>query len=138
MPGTKWLKFWNYVVVPAVGVIALVMTFDLPRFRFEMFPIAILCGSVAFGLRERKLWAWRWNWVVLGVTSVALLVPLQIRDTYSDFGDLVAHGVGELLSTDWAKVDDLVLPFAIRLVLVSLVWLLPNWLYWKKRKGLFC
>ncbi len=137
MPGTKWLRFWNYVVLPAVGVVALVMIFDLPRLRYEMLPIAILCVSVAFGLRERKLWAWRWNWIVIVIISLALLVPFTVRDTHDDFADLVAHGIGELLSTDWAKLDDLVAPFAIRLVLVSLVWLLPNWLYWKKRKGLF-
>ena len=137
MPGTRWLKFWNYIVLPAVGMVALLMIFDLPRIRYEMLPIAILCVTVAVGLRERKLWAWRWNWVVLVVTCLALLVPLQIRDTHGDFADLVAHGIGELLSIDWAQVDDLIVPFAIRLILVSLLWFLPNWLYWRKRKLLF-
>ncbi len=137
MPGTKWIKFWNYVVLPAVGLVALLMTFDLPRLRYEMLPIAILCGTVAFGLRERKLWAWRWNWIVIVVISLALLVPFTIRDTHGDFADLLAHGVSELLAIDWAQVDDLILPFATRLIGVSLLWLLPNWLYWKKRKGLF-
>ena len=137
MPGTRWLKFWNYVVLPALGIVALLMVFDLPDIRYEMLPIAILCAAVAFGLRERRLWAWRWNWVVLAVTSWALLVPFQVRDIHDDFTALLAQGISEMLSIDWAHLDDLLGPFVIRLVLVGLLWFLPNWLYWKKRKGLF-
>lgn len=137
MPGTKWLKFWNYFVLPLLGVIALLMTFHLPRIRYEMLPIAVLCFSVAFGLRERKLWAWRWNWVALVITCLALLVPLRIRAIHADFPDLLAHGASELLAADWDQVDELIGPFAWRLILVCLVWLVPNWLYWTKRKGLF-
>lgn len=135
--GTKWLNFWNYAVLPAVSVVALLMTFQLPRLRYEMFPIAILCVAVAFGLRKRQLWAWQWNWVVLVVVCLAMLVPLSIRETHGDFTDSVANALEELLSVGWTQFDDLVGPFAIRLILVSFLWLLPNWLYWKKRKRLF-
>ncbi len=74
---------------------------------------------------------------MLAVICLAMLLPLPLRDTHGDFADFVANGVSELLSIGWTQVGDLVVPFANRLFLISLVWLLPNWLYWKKRQWLF-
>jgi hypothetical protein len=139
MLGTKWLKFWVYGGLPAVGVVAFLMFFHLPRLRYEILPIAMLCFAVAVGLHQRKLWGWRWNWLVLAIVYLALLVPLQIRETRGDFANFVTQGVVEFISKHWTRdsIGDLIVPLAIRLVLVGLFWLFPNWLYWKKRQMLF-
>ena len=55
LSGIEWLKFWNYAIIPAVDVLALLSTFRLPRLRYEMIPIAILCIVEALGLRKREL-----------------------------------------------------------------------------------
>ena len=54
--GTKWLSFWTYVGIPVVIVGAFLLTLDLPRFRYENIPIALLCIAVAVGLHKRRLW----------------------------------------------------------------------------------
>jgi hypothetical protein len=76
---------------------------------------------------------------VLAITYLALLVPLQIRETRGDFANFVTQGVVEFISKQWTRdsIGDLIVPLAIRLVLVGLFWLFPNWLYWKKRQMLF-
>ena len=137
--GTKWLKFWNYVGLPVGIVVAFLVSLDLPRFRYENVPIAVLCIAVAVGMHKRKLWAWQWNWLALALVYVGMLVPIPIRDFNGSFPDFVAQGVKELLSTRWTRgsVGDLALPFAIRLLVASFIWLWPNWVYWKKRVGLF-
>jgi hypothetical protein len=137
--GTRWLKFWNYVGLPVVTIAAFLVSLDLPRFRYENLPIAILCFTVALGLHRRKLWAWQWNWVALALVYIAMLVPIPIRDFNGSFSDFVAQGIKELLSTHWTRdsFGDLALPVAVRLILASLIWLWPNWVYWKKRVALF-
>ncbi len=139
VPGTRWMKFWTRVGLPGVGVFAMVMSFSLPEFRYEVFPIGIVCIATAFGLHQGRLWAWRSNWIVLGVITLALLVPLPLREIHGGFANFVARGIVRFISPHFARdgVGDPIVPFAIRLVLVSLLWALPNWLYWKNRQGLF-
>ena len=139
MLGTKWLKFWTYAGLPGVGLVALLLSFQLPRFGYEILPIAILCAAVAFGLHKRKLWGWQWNWVVVTVVYLVLLVPLPIREAHGGFAEFLARGAVNLLSMRWTqdRPGDLLVPLATRLILVSILWLLPNWLYWKKRRGIF-
>ncbi|HXX86439.1 MAG TPA: hypothetical protein VEN29_20965 [Casimicrobiaceae bacterium] len=137
--GTRWLKFWNYVGLPVATVAAFLASLDLPRFRYENLPIAVLCITVALGLHKKKLWAWQWNWVALALVYVAFLVPVSIRDFDGSFPGFVALGIRTLTSTRWTRdsLGDLALPLALRLILASLIWLWPNWVYWKKRVGLF-
>jgi hypothetical protein len=137
--GTRWLKFWTYVGLPVGTIVAFLVSLDLPRFRYENLPIAILCVAVAVGLHKRKLWAWQWNWLALALVYVAMLVPVPIREFNGSFPDLVTEGLKALISIRWTRdrLGDLALPFAIRLILASLIWLWPNWLYWKRRVELF-
>lgn len=137
--GTKWLTFWTYAGIPVVIIGAFLLTLDLPRFRYENIPIALLCLAVAVGLHKRRLWAWQWNWFVVAIVYVAMLIPVPIRESNASFPDLFARGVNQLLATRWTHegLGDLALPIAVRLILATLIWLWPNWVYWKKRVGLF-
>jgi hypothetical protein len=72
-----------------------------------------------FQAPKEKLWAWQWIWVVLVVVCLAMLVPLSIRETRSDFADSVANALNELILVGWTQFEDLVVSFAIRLILVS-------------------
>jgi hypothetical protein len=135
--GIKWLKFWNYAVLPAVGVVALLLAFQMPGLQYGVVPIGMLSIAVAYGLRKRQLWAWQWNWVVVAVICLAMLVPVPIREIHVGFIDYGARALNELLSIDWTQPRDFVVSVAIRLILVSFLWILPNWLYWKKRERLF-
>lgn len=135
--GTKWLNFWNYAVLPVVGVLALLLAFQMPGLQYGVVPIAILCLAVAYGLRKRHLWAWQWNWVVLAVICLAMLMPLHIREIHVVFIDSIAKALNQLLSVGWTQPHDFGISFAIRLIFVSFFWVLPNWIYWKKRERLF-
>jgi hypothetical protein len=68
-----------------------------------------------------------------------VLVPVPIREFNGNFPDLFAEGVKKLIATRWTRegLGDLAVPVVIRLILASLIWLWPNWLYWKKRAILF-
>ena len=137
--GTRWLKFWNYVGLPVGGTVAFLIFLDVPAFRYEIVPLAILFFAVAFGLHKRRLWAWQWNWFVLAVIFVAMLVPTPIRDAPGGPNVSIAQGLFKLLSIDWKyeRLRDLAVPFAIRLILAGLFWFWPNWIYWRKRERLF-
>jgi hypothetical protein len=131
------MKIWIYAVLPGIGLAALLASFHLPGFRYELFPVGVLCILVVFGLHKRELWAWQWNWLVLIVVFLVLLVPLPLRQEHGNFMDFVANGVSELLAIGWTQSGESFLQLAARLVLAGLVWLLPNSLYWKKRRHLF-
>ena len=139
MLGTKWLRSWNYVGLPILIVIALLMAFDPPKFRYEVMVVAVLLAGVAVGLHRRRLWAWQWNWVALAIVYLAMLVPAPIRTTYDSFVDYFTQGLLQLASFRWThdSLGDLVLPLAVRLLVASLIWLWPNWRYWRKRERLF-
>ena len=77
--------------------------------------------------------------MALAVVYLIILVLLPVRDAHGGFADSVAQGVIALLSIHGTRESssDLVVPFAIRLLLVSLAWLWPNWRYWNRREVLF-
>lgn len=109
----------------------------MPGLQYGVVPIAIPCIAVALGVRNKQLWAWQWNWIVLAVICLAMLAPLPIREIHVVFIDSIAKALNELLLVGWTQPDDLVVSFAIRLIFVSFLWILPNWLYWRKRESLF-
>ena len=137
--GTAWLRFWNYVGLPAGGALGFLATLDLPRFRYEIIPIVMLCIAVAVGIHRRKLWGWQLNWLVVAVIYIAFLVPIPIRDPFASLVGLVTQGGIQLRSIDWTRdsLGDLALPVVLRLAFVSVVWFWPNWVYWKRREKLF-
>ncbi len=115
--GTMWLELWNYVALPLGGVYNLLMT---PAHGIILVPLAILQFAVAYGLYHRKPWAWRWNWVLLVIAYINISIYLPVP-THGPYGGTV----------------DLVVQFVPQLLLGGLIWMWPNYVYWKKRKGLF-
>lgn len=110
--GTKWLKFWNYFSLPAGGVLGLLMSLGLPALLIIiMVPLATLQFVMAYGLHYRKLWAWRWNWVFDVSTYIAMIIPIQTPGSHGRTADLVVLSV-------------------IKLILGSLIWMWPNYVYW--------
>jgi len=71
---------------------------------------------VIYGLHRRKLWAWQWNWIVISIAYVGMLVPMF---------------------PNTSSIGDMFMQFVVRLFVGSLIWMWPNYVYWKKRKNLF-
>jgi len=116
--GTKWLKFWNYVSLPAGGIFGILIALGTPALAIITLPYAVLQFLVAYGLHNRRLWAWKWNWVLIVFLYIGNLIP-------------------EPLSGTTNSPTELGIQFVARLVLMSLIWMWPNYVYWKKRKVLF-
>ncbi len=116
--GSKWLKFWNYFSLPVGGLLGLLMSLGLPALGIIMVPLAFLQFAVAYGLHYRKLWAWQWNWGLVVITYINMLIPTPTPGSHGGAAELVVQ-------------------FVIKLILGSLIWMWPNYVYWKKRKGLF-
>ncbi len=118
--GTKWLKFWNYWSLPVGGIVGLLMSVAVPPAAVVLLPIAILQFAVAYGLHARRLWAWKWNWVL-----VILVYCMVIPDAVSTY-DTSRYSAADV----WARLF-------LRLLLAGLIWMWPNYIYWKKRRVLF-
>jgi KUP system potassium uptake protein len=135
--------------IPIGNILAQIASGDIPRVRGTAVFVARLSRDVppivVWHLRHIR--ALHGSIVIVNV--VTELVPYvasekrvevrEIRDFNGSFPDFVARGAKELLSTRWTRDSfaDLLLPFAIRLILASLFWLWPNRVYWKKRAALF-
>ena len=113
--GLKWFKFWCYVLLPLNGCISILAFIGFLEGIGILFGvIGALQFLVAYGLHKRKMWAWGWNWVLVALTWFAISMP----STYAD-------------------VDDMIVRFLILFVFTGLIWMLPNYIYWKNRKYIF-
>jgi len=110
--GTKWLKFWNYFSLPVGGILGLSISLSMPVLWIFGVPISILQFVVAYGLHHRKIWAWQWNWLIIGLNWFGGTIPNSF-DSYS----FAASGAS--------------------FVILGVIWMWPNYVYWKKRLMLF-
>lgn len=115
---TKWLTYWNYFSLPVGGLLGLLISLGMPALGIMMVPLAILQFAVAYGLHYRKLWAWQWNWGLVVVAYIFSLAPTPTPGSHGGPADVA----GQVF---------------IKLILGSLIWMWPNYVYWRKRKGLF-
>ena len=67
-----------------------------------------------FGLHNRKGWAWKWNWVLIAWGGLILAIP-KTPFSADDF---------------WGR-------YITTIIVFGLVWMWPNYVYWKKRRGWF-
>ena len=105
----SWFNFYVYFRLPAGIVLSFLLLFlGGPIAVLNLINI-VIGGSLFWGLKERKLWAYEMNFVVLILEALA-------------------YSVGK--SSNAAV-------FVIFFIIFSLLWVLPNWIYFKKRKYLF-
>jgi hypothetical protein len=119
--GLKWLKFWNYFSLPTGSFLGLLSILSVsPPITPVVFwdvGILILQFSLIYGLHQRRLWAWKLNWIIVITIfiNVVTKVPVMIIN----------------------KSDNiLIMQFLIRLT-IGVLWLWSNYVYWNKRQGLF-
>jgi len=105
----SWFNFYVYFRLPAGIVVSFLFLFFGGLITFLSLIEIAIAGALFWGLKERKSWAYKMNFVVL--IAETILRPL-----------------GSISS---------VMEFVIFVVIFSLIWLLPNWIYFKKRKYLF-
>lgn len=103
----NWFEFYVYFRIPA-GLIFIVISFILTPDIFLMIN-AILLVILFRGLKNRTLWGWRLNFAVLVLE--ALFMPMGLATS--------------TISYPWM------------VVIVGLIWTLPNWIYFLERKHLF-
>lgn len=125
---TKWLRAWAYFILPLFSIQSIYFAMTISEISFSILSaiIAIIQLSTVFGLYHRRVWAWRLNWILLLLTYSggvigAVTLPIFIKKTY---------GVE-------TSLDQIVFETIIGALIAALIWLWPNYAYWKKRKGLF-
>lgn len=120
---TRWLFFYTYILLPFNIVFSLAHPFGEQEKLLEqgiktqinpMVFIPIIIGSiftffVIYGLHKRRLWGWICNWGFLIGTT--LMGPMS---TAPDIGTYI-----------------------VTIILLSVTYLLPNYIYFKKRRYLF-
>lgn len=118
---TNWLDFWIYVKLP-LSVLSLlyelIQTKSSDLFLGELIvalPLAWLLIATLLGLRRRRLSAWQSNWIVLALEC--LFYPFT--RTYT------------------GTQEDRILATVFTFFIYCLVWGLPNYVYFSKRRQLF-
>ena len=121
--GMKWFTYWTYVhllVTGFIGVcIGLLVAVEVAWLGGLIVALCAPYLAACWGLHKRRLWGYRLNWFNIFLNSVNALVP----NSMGMFGDPIT--------------PEIATEFGIRLVVVSLVWYLPNIIYWRKRRHLF-
>ena len=131
---TKWLNFYTNIRLPLsifIGFGTLTQAHDAytknPAYGinyFLMIAQLILMIFLMVGLHKRRLWGWRLNWFILGMET--FLLPLnQILET----------PVNDVLFEKMPSSFFII--YAGLVVVCFLIWFLPNYIYFKKRRALF-
>lgn len=119
--GTAWLSFWAYFRLPVAGLIFAVAVFQPevpPVGQLICLALAVFSIALAFGLHQRRRWAWVAIWFALGLEVI--LAPL-----------------GKVLENDKDDPQGVLFVFICLAAIVLVVWVLPNAIYFKKRRHLF-
>jgi hypothetical protein len=110
----KWLWFYIYVRLPFSFLLTLISIFFIPDLAVRVItliittPFAILCVLVFVGLHKRRIWGWKLNWVLIGFEMVLLV--FREAETASS---------------------------SIPIFLSVILWVVPNSIYFSKRRILF-
>lgn len=114
----SWMEFYNYWLIPVAifkNLVIIPLTqetkYGIPSDTLFIMGLIISIPLVFLfiGLRKRRLWGWKLNWFIL--VAGVLLNPLNIAEDVIIYLAGVAFGF--------------------------LVWFLPNYIYFKKRRRLF-
>ncbi|MFH1866819.1 MAG: zinc ribbon domain-containing protein [Patescibacteria group bacterium] len=113
-----WFRFYTYFSLPFGFLVGLIIILNLGGFEaFFMSVNIIILGVLFYGLYRRKLWAWYLNFLIIVIegSSKAFYITRRGAVDY-DFTDGVA----------W-----------VIFIIATLAWIIPNWIYFNKRKHLF-
>ena len=135
--GVKWLKFWTYFGLPLMFVSDVLLQFskaiksDNLHESLALFcTVTIIRIAVIYGMIKRRLFAWWMN--MLLITAMVLVFDFQLisetEDTNALLGTTVLHNIIAL---------SLVRTMTFVFVALSVVWLVFNIIYWRRRKHLF-
>ena len=114
---TKWLKLWIYLFLIIGGIFGIFWSFRLPTIiAMISLPLSILYVCLGVGLHYRKMWAWKANWVAICLSWI---------------GGSLNGAISNKSQGDFATT------FFIIFIVGGLVWMLPNYIYWNKRKTFF-
>ena len=110
----KWMNFWNYVVLPVSMLAAL---YEISNGLYLSVIDLVAVGFLIYGLHQRLGWAYYLNWVVIGFKYIFAAMPSQY--------DLAQH-------------QDII-PYMVigKLLVFAVLFIVPNYFYWTKRKHLF-
>jgi hypothetical protein len=129
---TRWLTFWTYFLL-ICGVcyfvlipVAIALRTDQPSSLQAVIigtTLLILYGifaiGLALGLKRRRAWGWKANWLAVGLTWFALAAK-SMSPVMSKANLLWSFG-----------------SLAFGLVWWGVLWMLPNFIYFRKRRALF-
>ena len=119
-PGMAWYWLWTHIILPLNSLGLLAMSFSGPYVWVISIPLAIGVFGVAYGLHEKRRWAWRANWVFV------------VTYSFSGLGRLITGTA----SSQSESETELTIGLATRLILGALLFL-AQYVYWRKRKHLF-
>ena len=115
----RWLDFYTYGKIPFVVLILIISFINIlvnyskvnnPLLYLFLIIFEIIIAIVLFiGLHKRRLWGWKFNWFALFFEVLTITIP-------------IANNVNEYL---------------IIVCVFLVIWFLPNFIYFKKRKMLF-
>jgi len=111
-----WITFNIYFRIP-ISMLAIIVQSFLTRDIYSIIISLLICILgifVVIGLYKRRLFGWILNWIWLILETLILAIKTSIKE-----------GVIDNQS------------FIIGLIVSSLLWFLPNFLYFKKRESLF-
>lgn len=124
----KWLKLWNYFILPLLCVIHFYSIITISNLLSSIINaiFIIVYLVIIFGLHHRRIVAWRINLIVLFIQYFNGVFYAVSSKTYYER----LLGIESNFTQNFIKQIPTALIFAA-------IWLLPQYIYWKKRKGLF-
>ena len=119
--GKVWFSIWTYLLLPVGVLLNLVFAFvsfgdhdpDWQMLGLIPLVIALIQVAVVVGLAKRSASAWAWNWLLIYNVCLGFFVPLLEED---------------------APPAVIWIPIAL---VLSIAWLIPNHIYWRKRREWF-
>jgi hypothetical protein len=123
--GTKWLEFWTDIYLPLNVIVGTPIALLTARSAEELLgtilveiPLVWLAVTLIIGLRHRRLSAWQLNWLWLLIEVFTRSVTRVREQPIADKTGALALFLGAAF-------------------LYGLVWGLPNYIYFRKRRALF-
>jgi len=133
----KWFKYWTYFNLPflIIGVFVEEVYLNVAVGGSEALTTTIvgLVFMIPFllllvGLHRKQEWAWWLNWV-------AILAIWYFATTMQ--GTAYINNLKSSLLDGSDPAPGTYLIYSVQFIIGAVIWVVPNYFYWKKRKGLF-